>query len=984
MRRRFPFAPAPVAASILLAGLVVLFFWKILLTNLILVGVDTFLYFYPYRAYASEALRQGRLPLWNPHLFMGVPFLANSQAGVLYPLNWLFLWLSPPRQVAASMALHTWLAAVGMLAYARRSLRLGWPGALLAAMLFALGGFLGAQVDHPNQLQVSAWLPWLFLLYDEAVAGRRRWTAVLLLAALIALTLLAGHSQAVFISLVGVGLYGVLRLQVTGFKFQVPGFRRRVSVSNFRWAGKRLISNLQSLISTLQVLAVAAGLALLLAAAQLLPTLELARQSIRRSGLSYNEATSFSLRPWTAHFTFLPPFGLDLSVVFGEAFSEWVAYAGLAGLGLAALGLLTLAWRREAAVFALLGLAGAVLALGRATGPLYLVLYKFVPGFNLFRAPARWLLLYAFAVAVLAGLGLDALASRPIEVRAAAGRLVAWIGQRRWAQATLLIAAVALAVVLFLILEPVPALPGLVWLAGAGWVAALIVLGLRRPARAPQVAIVLLVLSGLELFWAAQSLRYNRPTAPEAYSSLRPAVTQLLTAQDAGHHRFLSLSGIRYDPGDLRELEGIYGDQLPPEAVYQLVVAAKEKEVLFFNLPLLYRLYSVDGYDGGLLPLAQFVELQKLFLDEDRLAVDGRLRENLRDVPPGRLLSLLGVRHIVTDKVYDVWIDDIFYDLQFSARLGGTGPHAIRTEIVPDFPATAVGLVSYLEGGASLPDGAPVAEVIVTTGEGRQHRFVLRAGIDTAEGKYPPNAAHARARAGHTWRDDPAGFDYITVLEWEEMARPAALEVVTLAEGGRFTFVLRGLSLINQPTTTGRSLLLSTEGDYRRIHDGDVKVYENLGVLPRAFIVHEMETVPGEAEAIAALRDPEFDPSQRALRVGGTPGLVRRGAASPADSVILRRYEPERVEIEVNLDQPGWLILTDTYYPGWEARVDGRPVPIEAVDVLFRSVAVPAGRHQVVFEFRPRSFRWGAWISGVTLGLWLALLGWSFKRGQVG
>jgi len=91
---------------LILVLLTLLFFWKILFTNLILVGVDVFLYFYPYKAYATESLLAGRLPLWNPHIFMGVPFLANSQAGLLYPLNWLFLWASPPKQVAYSIALH--------------------------------------------------------------------------------------------------------------------------------------------------------------------------------------------------------------------------------------------------------------------------------------------------------------------------------------------------------------------------------------------------------------------------------------------------------------------------------------------------------------------------------------------------------------------------------------------------------------------------------------------------------------------------------------------------------------------------------------------------------------------------------------------------------------------------------------------------------------------------------------------------------------
>ena len=74
-----------VAALSGLALLTLLFFWKILLTNLILSGVDIFLYFYPYKAYAAEALRQSRLPLWNPHLFMGAPLLANSQVGLFYP-----------------------------------------------------------------------------------------------------------------------------------------------------------------------------------------------------------------------------------------------------------------------------------------------------------------------------------------------------------------------------------------------------------------------------------------------------------------------------------------------------------------------------------------------------------------------------------------------------------------------------------------------------------------------------------------------------------------------------------------------------------------------------------------------------------------------------------------------------------------------------------------------------------------------------------
>ena len=196
-------------AGLLVVTLALVFFWKIVFTNLILVGVDSFLYFYPYKAYVAQALGSGRFPLWNPHLFMGAPLFANMQTALLYPFHWLFLWLPAPKQVAASIVLHVILAGWGTLAYARRSLNLSWPGALTAAIIFALGGFVGAQVEHINQLNVVAWLPWAFLLLDTSVTSKYRLAPTLGLGLVVALMILAGHAQAAYICLVGLGLYVV-------------------------------------------------------------------------------------------------------------------------------------------------------------------------------------------------------------------------------------------------------------------------------------------------------------------------------------------------------------------------------------------------------------------------------------------------------------------------------------------------------------------------------------------------------------------------------------------------------------------------------------------------------------------------------------------------------------------------------------------------------------------------------------------------------
>ncbi len=858
------------APIITLLTLTVIFFWKIILTNLILVGVDVFLYFYPYKAYATDALLAGRLPLWNPHLFMGVPFLANSQAGLLYPPNWLFLWASPPKQVAYSIGLHIFIAGVGAFLFARKSFKLPPIAALTGGMIFAFSGFLGGQVEHINQLQVSAWLPWLFLTFDgigypPPVANL--WHARRKIAALglvIALMLLAGHTQSVYISLFGLGLFGVFRRLWTWIS--PTEWRAVFSPKSERFALKLV----PPLLLDFLPLVAAIVLAIFIAAAQIFPTAELTRYSIRSGGLGYFEVVSFSLNPLKILYTLFPPYGVDLEAKLGQAFSEFVAYIGLIPLILAVWGAVSLRRTRNTTAGALLltGAAGFFLAFGVFTGPVYFLLYKFVPGFNLFRVPARWLLLYTFAAAMLAAIGFAQL-------------------KRPWQQ----------------------------WLA--------------------------LVLIPAELFIAAQSLRYNQPTAPEAYSFLRPAITQLLAVENRTD-RFLSLSGIVYDPGDLQEIHDIFDDQLPPRAVYDYIIAAKEKEVLFFNLPMVFGLNAVDGYDGGLLPLKSFIELEKLFLPDDNLSLDGRLREKLTRVPENRLLSLLGVRHIVTDKVFDVWLNDVFYDLQFPAALNADQPEAWTTDIPADFPATSIGVVFHTDGDVS----GTVAQLVVQFASGAEKRFDLIAG------------------GGTPWENAEYGLDFNMVfdgLPTDETIR--AVGVVAHAP-----ITVRGVSLIQPALQTSSSLLLTTAGRYRVIHGGDVKIYENLDTLPRAFAVHRLKTVPTTDAAIALLRDPSFDPAAAIVRVAaGQPDEQSLGQTNPSDRVEIVQYEPETVIIRTKLASPGWILLTDTDYPGWQADVDSTPAPIIPADIQFRAVEVPAGNHTLTFRFQPQSVRRGIWFS--VLGL---------------
>ena len=96
---------AVAAAAVVLAGLLAIY-GRLIFEGMVLSGYDVQTYFYPYWAYTAASLGDGRLPLWNPHVFMGVPFLANPQAAVLYPLNWPLFLLDPARALAPRLSSH--------------------------------------------------------------------------------------------------------------------------------------------------------------------------------------------------------------------------------------------------------------------------------------------------------------------------------------------------------------------------------------------------------------------------------------------------------------------------------------------------------------------------------------------------------------------------------------------------------------------------------------------------------------------------------------------------------------------------------------------------------------------------------------------------------------------------------------------------------------------------------------------------------------
>jgi hypothetical protein len=149
-------------------------------------------------------------------------------------------------------------------------------------------------------------------------------------------------------------------------------------------------------------------------------------------------------------------------------------------------------------------------------------------------------------------------------------------------------------------------------------------------------------------------------------------------------------------------------------------------------------------------------------------------------------------------------------------------------------------------------------------------------------------------------------------------------------------------------------------------------VYENQETFPRAFVVPAAGPMPEPAQALEALKATDFRrkvllEGYASMDVCGPP----EGTFRPA---TIREYLPNRVSVAVDSEAPGFLVLADIWFPGWVATVDGLPATLYRANYLFRAVPVPAGRPEVVFTFDPASYRWGRWISTVTLSA-LALVG---------
>ncbi|MGI9039374.1 MAG: hypothetical protein ACR2GQ_10995 [Gemmatimonadota bacterium] len=337
------------------------------------------------REFAMSEIQAGRgLPLWNPYVFGGVPFVAILPGPVFYPSTLLYFAMPLFRAIGWTFVLHTWLAGI-FAWFAARAMHLErWPSAV-TGFAFMLTGFMISmnQAGHDGRMFTLALFPLAFALLEHGFrSGRIGW--FLGMGLVVACQIFTPHTQMMYFSSLVLSLYALVRLI-------------------WLWRGEEGRSY-----AIRAALGVTAGFvaAAAIGMAQLLPTLELTRIAVRGGGeTGYAFASSWALPPQELTALFLPDLMGSLGSYWGaNPFKQHTEYVGAVTLVLAVFGLAT--FRRDRVVILIGGLAAlcTLYALGAST-PVHRVAYEVVPMISQLRAASLMMGPAAFFIALLAGFG---------------------------------------------------------------------------------------------------------------------------------------------------------------------------------------------------------------------------------------------------------------------------------------------------------------------------------------------------------------------------------------------------------------------------------------------------------------------------------------------------------------------------------------------------------------------------------------------------
>lgn len=934
-----------------LSGIVaffILFFHPVFFGGKFFVINDAFVYSYPLRMAAWDAIRHGAWPLWTPQLMSGYPLLSMAQVGVGYPLTWGYLFL-PGHWAEQIYILAPYLLTPAFIYAYTREVGRSRLASLLAGLTFGYGGLMVSAVANngllPNALM---WLPLVLIALERA---RRRPFIPCLLGATSAygMSVLSGVGQ----GFVYVG--AVFIIYASFLVLAANSLSRDESGEAQGWKEWRRF----------RPLAVAVGAALLsagLAAFQILETMRAARRSLR-SVLSYEIFTEGSYSFLLTLKTFLTPLHY---IIHATAYVSPLS----AVFAILSVVFALRSRRRDARIFFWLGAAivSWVLMMGANT-PLYRLLYH-VPLINSFRVPPRHAFEWSFAVALLSAYGWDA--ASPFFSRAGS-TLARW----PWARIIAGLLLLALGVIVFVM-----------WRAGANQFPAVWDESSHYP-KFPEsryllwkTLLALLTFAAVWLGWKINAPRWRAALLACAVALACFAEPSVLASRWwwpalKTAERFTIASPATkflqdYQPEAYRVYTrtALWAEELPAQP-----------RVDSANLTMLHGLRNTAGYEPLILERYSRA-LGNVSMDAARPRA-GFNPDNTIFEPRSHVLDLLNTAFVVS-------YTDFSTEPTEPLEKEGVRFHAtdLAQEVKPGETVQVQGaarecdtlaVVSTLANSSAEADGTTVAKLRLITTDGRVIERELRAGVDTAEWAHdrPDVLSTIRHKIAPVFDSSPGdernsflSHRYWTRIPLGERVRVERIDITAVSP--HTVLGLWKMTLYDSATHLSMPLPHYDLNRWEPVYEKDgIEIVRNKRALPRVWLVAEAEAV-GDEEALRRIRgegEQSFDPQRTALLEVSSAELPRLpgGAVSTDSSARLVIAEANRLVIETNSQTPTVLVTSEVNYPGWAATVDGQSAQLHTADYLLRAVAVPAGAHHVEMRYRAPAARAGAVISILSL-----------------
>jgi len=414
---------------------------------------DLILQNYAWKHFIVQAFKSRQLPLWNPYILAGQPFLAAGQHSALYPLSLIFYIVPLVKAYGYFTVLQLLLAGTFMYIYAR-TIGLERVGGIVAAITYTFSGFMIVSVVHPMIIAAASWLPLLLAIVERLIHTQETplsdpkprpvsyipWIAFGAIA--LGLQFLAGHVEIAYYVILVTAFYGICRLSILWWQ-------------NHNWAqlGKLGLS-----------LALLIVLGIGLAAVQIIPLYELVTENFRQESATYQQIISWAY-PWRRLIAFLIPdfFGNPAHHSYFDVFSRQTVttlhnaqgdpihtiYWGIKNyveggsyVGILPLLLSLIAVWKSRTKYVWIFLALAIISLLFVFGtPLYALLYYLLPGVKQLHSPFRWIFPYTVSISILAGCGASWLAHNGPR---AGARSIRWLGRLILTLGTLGLSALAL------------------------------------------------------------------------------------------------------------------------------------------------------------------------------------------------------------------------------------------------------------------------------------------------------------------------------------------------------------------------------------------------------------------------------------------------------------------------------------------------------------------------------------------------------------